>query len=435
MSTRFFSLICKHKALRRVAVWSICLSVLTSCGKDDDIVDPVEPKKIFSLSVDASYPATTRDNWVLLHDQNGSLIDFKKYKAGDVLTFETEKEIKDNKMTVTIFANRENAINYRIKSFANIPTGEVWTLKGPTPEYPFVFPTGIGQFDIIVNDIPADKKVRVAENSCTASFMLGSSADKTVIKSPLLSTTPYYTPYYMTTVESERDEHPKYKVIANPKDKDTYEFSYAEMSEFERILPVSFSDAGSFYARICGFGEDQSYIPGNVSGCCHSYDNSALPKETSMHLAFTSAFPKYQTSVYMNTGNYLFIYDQQGPMPESIRVPQNAKYGSVNKSVHHYTYTYDQPFDRLDYAAVYHDPNRADVNISWTIYTGKECPVIQELPEGLIVEYPSINFSYFSDVSPEFISGESHEDMVALNFKAGTKEKDAFAKSSYIPKP
>src|SRR5713101_7493314 len=105
-------------------VIAMIVLVLTSCSKA-----PSSPEKIFTVKMDAANPTTA--NWVLIHDVNGNLIDYKKIAAGDNLTFRTLKPIPNNELTVTLFSDLTNIGNltYQLATYCNVTRDDSWTLK------------------------------------------------------------------------------------------------------------------------------------------------------------------------------------------------------------------------------------------------------------------------------------------------------------------
>ena len=78
----------------------ILLSVIF-LGCDDDDADPAA-QAVPMLTVDASYLTKNIDNWVMVHDKNGSFLGAKKFESGQVVTLETSEVVPDDLVSITL---------------------------------------------------------------------------------------------------------------------------------------------------------------------------------------------------------------------------------------------------------------------------------------------------------------------------------------------
>src|SRR3989337_3496154 len=84
----------------------LSLAFFLGCSDEDESPQP-EPEPelvtVFSLSVDADY-AFKKDNWIMVHDKNGILLDYQQVETGGVVKFETSEAVPDQKIGITIFS-------------------------------------------------------------------------------------------------------------------------------------------------------------------------------------------------------------------------------------------------------------------------------------------------------------------------------------------
>src|SRR5688572_27257074 len=111
----------------------LCLLVISGCSKNND--DPANtphvnnPKKILQLKVDTSFSTDQSDNWVIAHDINGKLLEYKSFESGDLLILETTKDIPDNQASITFFQYFPGSPNDHIlESYLSNAIGQDWTL-------------------------------------------------------------------------------------------------------------------------------------------------------------------------------------------------------------------------------------------------------------------------------------------------------------------
>ncbi|MGZ5221971.1 MAG: hypothetical protein ACXWC7_17930, partial [Chitinophagaceae bacterium] len=113
------------------------LLIMIGCSKKDSNSSPVanKPVKILVLQVDASYITAKTDNWVLIHDADGKLIEYKPFETGNIITVETEKEIPGNKVNITLFEyfNNDTISTHILESYLSNGLGQEWVLKKGSP--------------------------------------------------------------------------------------------------------------------------------------------------------------------------------------------------------------------------------------------------------------------------------------------------------------
>src|SRR5262245_47719804 len=106
--------------------------LFAGCSDDDEPSGPLEPRVVLTVKVDASFNANvTVDNWMMITDIDGNLIDYKAFVAGDSLSFETAKATPSDKINITIAETSGNSTGryHYLRSYLWIPIGQNWTIK------------------------------------------------------------------------------------------------------------------------------------------------------------------------------------------------------------------------------------------------------------------------------------------------------------------
>ncbi len=133
---------------------------LVNCSKDETSIekpiaeekpvlkpvqeDPESPmdsntEVYFNLAIDANYDTSSTDNWIMTHTEDGTLLDYKSYEAGDNLVFEALKDSLSENISVTRLVYRTYSSygessplrdeNYRLESYVNIEKGANWGIS------------------------------------------------------------------------------------------------------------------------------------------------------------------------------------------------------------------------------------------------------------------------------------------------------------------
>jgi hypothetical protein len=112
--------------IRILAIVAV-LYCLIACDKNE----PAPAQKVyFKLNV-GDYPIDNAQDWVIIHDKDGNVIDTKKFGKGETLVFDTIADIKE--FAVTLLKAYDptglGTTRYQLQSYYPEKSGAEWTLK------------------------------------------------------------------------------------------------------------------------------------------------------------------------------------------------------------------------------------------------------------------------------------------------------------------
>lgn len=130
--------------------------------EDTEPTTPQEPifETYFSLSVDESKDTSITDDWILIHDFNGNVLDFKSFETGDQFEFEDLNTNLTDQINISFFSfiSTANSVlpydQYTINTFNKIEKGSTWVYK--EIEFPDYYSTSTGDFSVDIENVPSE---------------------------------------------------------------------------------------------------------------------------------------------------------------------------------------------------------------------------------------------------------------------------------------
>jgi len=390
----------------------VALFVLIGCKEQKEDVAPTA----FTLNVDASYLTTETDNWVFIHNPDGSLVDHKTFESGDVMIFDKTESFTGDNFSVTIFnyAKSPTFNIYGLKSYVVENFGQEWTLKGQD-EIPISDPVETGNFTVNVTDLPTTLYARsLSSRSGLWSHWTTNTEAAPVIREGDVD--------FLLSVETEIGL-PKYKMIENVADQDVYNLSVAnDFLDFDRFVDVSFPSAKDVRLYVLGFDDDQSV--GSFGYILYNNLVYDKPLRSNMPIGLLNRFNKYNISLSVPHNGMFIQYSKLGPAPTSINLQFDNTIVVTDKSINNYTYTTSNPFNMRKTEFHYINNVIDGMRINWKVYAPGGETKINGLPDEFYSQYTAFNMDSLSHWKSEFdiTPNVSYSGFIDEEFKG--KEKN-----------
>lgn len=324
-------------------------SVTIDGGGDGDDVDPTS-EVYFTYKV---YERTIfRDNWIVIHDENGEILDYTRYENGDELIFEKDFSLLTDNIAVTLFTHSSFGLNqnFKLSTTLNIPIGTVWDNEPIEP----TFSNPIGNFDLTLSNMPEIIGLYVSnENSLVSSGAYTGT--------PIGATDTYnYTTdqmsvypeneYFITFIEDNEDF--KYHFLEEVQDGDDLMVDYSEFQFFDNYLDVDLPASSYYHFWVNGFedyqelNDENGYVLGDAHYTEDGYMNEYLDRNP-LRIGYLNRFDFYRTEldVIMDSGTYIYNYKKVGDQSTSINIPDRPLYSTVDNSIQNFDFTVDVNYD------------------------------------------------------------------------------------------
>lgn len=388
------------------AVFVLSLVFLVSnCSKDESPTpkpdaqpDPKEPETevYFTLNVLGPRDFGATDEWIIIHDQNGKLLDFKQYTVGDVLKFEANTDSLTEKIAITelkyIFNADSGSKFHSLVTTPQVLKGSEWSF-GSDQESTFVPPVETGAFQLSVTNIPGMLKLNVST------------------KRSRLYTSPYAFPPHnlenfsmnFKTYEGEDDyiisildasNNIKYYDFGNP-DMSDISVDYSQFKSFDHYINVNLPPHNDYYLNVAAFEDDDPFW--NFGGYWLHDILGPLDTEistTPLVFGYLDSFTRYRTTFVLQMEGYDYNIAQYGERLEELTIPDKPSLSIIDPSRNTFKFEVD-----IDYISANHGWNHNEgsnetndyTSTGWGFFSEKGVdPIIGDLPDEILEKYPTM---------------------------------------------
>lgn len=418
--------------IQRLPILILALSTffLISCGKDDPITPPIDqedpkedPKEeepqtetYFTLNVDANYnDAILNSGYIIAHDSNGELLDFKQYIPGNQLSFEGEKgAIVTDKITITQFTHNDFGGDqdfYVIRTFPSIDKGTTWNfIKGVSTFNPN------GKFDVRLNDVPDWKYYKLSNRNGYGER--GSSFYK-YFNNPedaepfiaIEKTHRFNENDFILSVIDENSDL-KYVDIPDVEQNDSIILSNADLISFDSYLDVNLPEYDEFFHSVQGYENGQDFDNDGLV-LNESTDYTFTETVDNMQLGYLSRFSRFRTFVNYKKELYQYNFKQYGAKPNEVIIPSEGSLSIIDSTITNFKYETTLNFVRetsiWSHRRDFLDPDFSST--SWIVYAPNSNDIIvYSIPEEITQQYPNHDIDLLKHESTElFLQSDSYD--------------------------
>ena len=431
------------KCLNIISLFLLSFIIL-NCSKDssstnepvtEEIAEltPEEPKQeiYFTLDVDKQYQTEeNQDNWIILHDAQGILLDYLAFENGEQLIFQKRSDSIPDSFSVTLlkvqFKNLETCIGdatHDIETFPQIAKGSRWSVpnkgvfisENDTPE-------AIGKFELIVSDIPGNDGFQLFKSSSistpridyTASGTVIPNASKTAMRLEFSKTDLFENTNYLVSI-MDGDLNLKHKFFESPKLDEVVTFNFNEFQQYDS------------YAYLPPFPPNLFNIfrlVGQIKGENRKHDLGYLilqqintDVQDPLPLGFLDQFDYYETLLRINFENFNYSYISHGPKPEII-FPDEPILDIANTEIANFEMSTDFEYIRKENA--WRSPNSDSCSYTnWRIHSEKNnYPINLKVPQSITDQYELLQINDLElHNSNFFIQSDSYHDFISNKFE------------------
>jgi len=392
------------------------------CTSDDKSEEKDEPNTmntpeiVFTLNVNTE--TTNSDNWIIVHNDRGELIDFKTYENGDVLEIEAVSTLVTDKITITDYINTiENGNDrYNFVTFTEISKGSIWNFK-PFEELQNneeVRGEETGSFDVTISNVPLSANCNISHGFGSVGGS-GSSIGSTITKS--VSLYENVSEYLITFTETSGIS--KQLLIGPGIDGTNINFDYSQFKNFDSYVDVNFQQNVPYFSSVFAFYLNREFSNG---GGFHL--NLTFPFDSSLpiRLGYLNRFDKYFTQLNFNDSNYYYSYKNYGEKPEEINVPENINLSISNSSIKDFEFSTPLSFNRINSTWQVSEGtiNEDLIQTNWTIIAeNAEKHLIGDIPDELLARYPKINLDDLTYSSTSlFLNFDTYDEFIEKRFRS-----------------
>lgn len=359
----------------RKLLLTLSIPLFFSCVNDDN--PDLAVVETFTVTAAPDYFGTYSEAYIILHDINGTPVDYKPIQDGETIEFQVNKSKKYHvtEYKTKIVSGKSNSF---LSSKLLVDLSENLVLGAPTPGDVEYAPNLTGEF--MVNVSNSDPIVSLVSARGYASTY----PEFATSVSPVMR---YFSDVnqYLAVAYSESG-HSRYQFIENPEKDKTYELAYEDMSEFEQILKLPVADYASFFYSVTSINpESAKGSPGFII----KPDGWSFSPDDFYEIGYIDAIDNYVTSISGKknaNSKTRFSYQKHGSAPTEIEVIdideiklQKSKITDFEIATTTENVAYTSSFSSpLSYLA-----GSSFQFLQWTVKSGNSNKFALELPEEL----------------------------------------------------
>lgn len=355
----------------------LLVPLLFSCIDDNNksLENPVELQD-FSVTARSDYFQKYDEAYIILHDTDGSPIDYKQIHDGETIIFQVDKSKKYHVTEYKIddSSGKDNAF---LATHLDQDLSENLTL-GKEPSN-VLAPNWIGDFNVEVTNSEPLVAVLSAKGY-TSEYKESATSINTKMR--LFSDENKY----FTSATSESG-HSRYQFVENPEENKTYSLDFNDMKEFDQVLKLKASEYSNLYYSIISQREINGKDKNDYVLALSTWN--PIPDDF-YELGYLDNIEKYETIVSGKknpNSKASFTYQKLGSAPTEIQILDIEEI-KIQKSVVT-NFEYQTTLDDAQYTTTFISPlsfvspTSPDFQfLQWDV-TGQSANFSLELPEEL----------------------------------------------------
>lgn len=430
--------------LAKFAFLIACIVLFANCKKEEVPTTPIpiaeeeidnpdnsNEEVYFSLEVIGAF-FSFPDQWIIIHDSSGNLIDYKSTKDLQFVEFKAAKDSVPenfNVTTLSIDLNESAPYSYHfLSSYTDIKKGSIWYEDFATKATPGQ--SFDGTFDINIENVPGIERLNVFTpdgriNTIDDSIVVENDQSMTLtLKGVFLHEN---NDYLINIYDSEGNS--KYMKM-RPKENDKIKVDYTNFQEFDTYLEKELPKSGQYSLYIAGYlEEDPNYYSTRGLSEFGTSLNWGYATDLSIHGGYIDAFEKFKTDFSVDWEDYSYGYLVNGPKVIDIPILEKPSLEIINDGYKDFKFSTDQNFKRKIENWNYTLKNElggSKILTEWTIYSSNgDRTEMGEIPTEILEEYEYFNLG---DVTLKSLSlytqSESYDEWLTISKKSLEERKE-----------
>ncbi|MFS4492893.1 hypothetical protein [Maribacter sp. 2308TA10-17] len=384
--------------------------LISEISMEQEKPDTLMPTEItyFTYKVGEFEDTSTTDNWLIIHDQSGKLLDYRSYEQNDLLEFtaiDTTLANSQNLVVTTLkVGNTDNFQTHSLNTFTEVEKNFSWNNNtGKSGSYsnssihaiypdnlnvPKVRPNSKSSLhNIIVNDIPSISRYTINSSDTgvvSTNTNLIEGGTLTLNDQVLLAGASYI--FFIADTQGEI-KHLFFEIDENTTD---LVFNYGDFTDFEHVVETNLAPSLNLISVSRGFENPDHQGRGYEMSFEINFDNPTVSK-----IGYVSGYQSYYSFFSARFENfYSYRYLEKSTVPlEEINILEKPSFVIENDKIDRFSFNTDIDFVRTKSSWKY-DKNLTDGGYQstyWTVYnTNKSSQVLGDLPEEILAYYPKL---------------------------------------------
>ncbi|WP_411029525.1 hypothetical protein [Spongiimicrobium sp. 3-5] len=381
----------------------LCLFII-SCSKDEESSSKDEEKTsddpksevYFTVKTACEDDSSAMDNWIIVHGEDGQLLDYKTYETEEVLTFETSEEEIPAKFTVTTLEVREiqGFPSHILESVTEVTKGSIWDNTCTVSPEPISNPT-LGKFNLSVNNVPFQPvfygfNISDGIGISDARFNTVSNGGFTDFEEQI-DIKQNGDDYLISIFDGNGDF--KYHFLDEYTNGANISLDYSEFASYDSYLEFDVPPYERLFFTTTGYEDNSEKQYTMYTVLAPGFYSNPVDI---LKPGYLDRFSTYNIILIIDVlDGYTYSYTHLGPKPEAINIPEKPMFTIQNTDIHNFEFSTDLEdyiSKSIGWSYSAEDPISDGTNTYWSVRSVKGYnPVIGDLPEDLLQKYPQIH--------------------------------------------
>lgn len=372
----------------------ILIGLLLGCQEDD-----IRLTRLFTLKVDRSYLTESTDNWIVVHDENGKVLEFKSFESGDELIIETQKSLNNsNTLGVTIINYYHTPSpfqsNYQIETYFDYPIGSQMTLEqiAATED-----PVGdlIGTFDvrlISLGYLDTYSLTNKYGRTCGGSGQITEFDSEINFNCSIEDIAQTY-----ILMASDNQGNLRHQKLEDVQSGSNFEIDFSEMQNFDEYYEFSFPQSSNVLVIV--EGKEIGQLSANGYTLQYHYQGDIHNK---IKVGYLNSLTNYST--WLSSAPYTYFNKGSKPDP-NFSFPALNGFSVQKKKIEEFISTAANDFVYRKSSFVYRDPTNSKLIVNWLVNSSSPTHLLEQLPDEILEIHHLLNFDNLEYSGTQFNFG------------------------------
>ena len=388
--------------------------------------DEAPMSAIFTIEIGEGYLPQPADNWILVSNTDGQLLDYQSLQTGTIILQASEVP-DDQKLNISLLSRGTSNPNinfFSMVTYTGIDAGESWSLQRPQINADPV----IGSANVKIINLPAVETVNVTFSK--------EFEGRVVTQGDLSNNGDYWEADLVVPLSQSQTDilisvNPLYLDPSIPPDFESKYYWLSQLTDGQQIdldFEIDFlsyqeqfsldipDQAGDVILDISGFQDlDATYGAGFVFT-----SSLAIYPINQIEVFFNQGFNVYETSFTLSNGSGSTDYHKVGEAPSLEDLSsRDLDFQILDASFHNYAFNASPEFQVVENGWFNQMVDNGLVNsLSWQVYSEVDevnFPVLLNFPEELVAENPVLSTDNLDNTYNRFIfniDGQSYQDFL-----------------------
>src|SRR6056297_8418 len=368
----------------------------------------------FTAEVSQEKDTEMTDDYLIIHDNNGKLIDFQSFEKGDSIKFNADQDSISMTFTVTqltIF-NKDEPRIFDLISYSEINRNSTWKIRPNFIDFNSDQSlTATGSFRVGISGtalaVPSAFKLTPRDNAGISNYF-GNNLESETIWRTFVNPQIYENTQDFRITSYNDAGSSKVFILEDVMNNDSFEIDYEDFTDFDSFIDFSGSSLGNTNIEFSGYSNrdiDVNYS--TQSGNLFRFRQRS-PGIDLDPASIQIGYLDEEYTFYSFFVNYFYDYGYVrkyfvSTTPNSIRILDKPNVSITNSSFDNFSFTLDLDYLRSSSAWRYLR-NSEYGQITWTVHAAANSyPKIREFPEELLEKYPISNIDSLEYVNTSFM--------------------------------